>query len=654
MDLSKSGVSFSNDIAGMAIASKGMRLEMDEFQDVMKNNTGKFIALGGNVTRGAEAFAKLSEEFMSSEFIPRLREAGFSHKELNEILAMQMATRRLGEKDDVASRKAAIEAAAKLATEMDLQAKLTGKSREEQMATMKKAREDMAIEAKMRQMAAERGISVEEMRQKYAESYNQAVLSGTEQSFREAVLYGRAVSKEAAMEGIGAGQSAFQSSIKSGMAFVKGDFEEASELQKKARTETIEYQRTAQAQNLAMIPSNNAAVQSIHKVMKATMGTFDSLDAVSKRADMKDKDTSEQAKFAKEEAQRAQKGVNELGQEASGASKALINFKDRVGDYEAALYKNIGGYLNKQLGPGLGQLSDQSLGVSTRGPGGEKTTVSKELDRVMQAGLSGEKQEGAPPDSRLGFTPRTSQNKSDLPGAETLRGAAAFIKEGSDLLVKGVNAFNVSGKPQMFGGTPGAFNKLFVDFGAKTEADLHGKEAVLNEKQMMNLVTGVKENSVSDAVNKLTYTISGSKMMPADISDVKPVQSNVSKAMMDTMKQQENLFQSLDVKSMMAPLQNMDFEKQFKEKFVPKADTKDSATQKADEMGMSQAFNEALIEKQKLSMSGKDTKATLDDVVGSLNNLNTKIERLLDAQLDLGTRQIKATKSNNSNIYSRA
>jgi hypothetical protein len=53
-------------------------------------------------------------------------------------------------------------------------------------------------------------------------------------------------------------------------------------------------------------------------------------------------------------------------------------------------------------------------------------------------------------------------------------------------------------------------------------------------------------------------------------------------------------------------------------------------------------------------MSGKDTKATLDDVVGSLNNLNTKIERLLDAQLDLGTRQIKATKSNNSNIYSRA
>jgi hypothetical protein len=105
---------------------------------------------------------------------------------------------------------------------------------------------------------------------------------------------------------------------------------------------------------------------------------------------------------------------------------------------------------------------------------------------------------------------------------------------------------------------------------------------------------------------------------------------------------------------MMAPLQNMDFEKQFKEKFVPKTDTKDSAAQKADEMGMSQAFNEALIEKQKLSMSGKDTKATLDDVVGSLNNLNTKIERLLDAQLDLGTRQIKATKSNNSNIYSRA
>ena len=227
-ELSKTGASFSNDIVGMTVAAKGMRLDLEEFQDVIKNNAANFTGLGGSVTRGAEAFARLSEDFMDSPFIDGLKQAGYTNKELNEVLALQMSMQRYTFKEDEASRKSSIESAGKLANEMDLQAKLTGKSREEQMANMKKAREDMQIEAKMRQIGIEKGPEAEAAaRKEFAARMNEAQLRGTEQLFKESILYGTAVSKEAAMQSITAGQGAFQAQLEAGRAFSKGEFEKS-------------------------------------------------------------------------------------------------------------------------------------------------------------------------------------------------------------------------------------------------------------------------------------------------------------------------------------------------------------------------------------------------------------------------------------------
>ena len=150
-DLSKSGMNFSGDVVGMTAGIKGMRISNDEFSDIMKKNSAGFTALGGNVTRGAEAFTKLAGEFQRSEFTDSLIAAGYTNKELNEVLAMQLTTGKMALRDDKESKRVAIESAAALAKEMDMMAKLTGKSREEQMATMQKLKDDMAIEAKLRQ-----------------------------------------------------------------------------------------------------------------------------------------------------------------------------------------------------------------------------------------------------------------------------------------------------------------------------------------------------------------------------------------------------------------------------------------------------------------------------------------------------------------------
>jgi hypothetical protein len=516
---------------------------------------------------------------------------------------------------------------------MDLQAKLTGKSREEQMATMKKAREDMAIEAKLRQMAAERGISTEEMRQQYSEQYNAAVLAGVETSFRESVLYGTARSKEAAMEQFGAGQATFKSSIEAGRKFVEGDLKATSEALKRAQAEGVEYQRSAQAQQIAMIPNaTNPVVQATHKVMKQTMGTFDSFDAISQRADMRGKLIEEQAKFREEEARRAQQGVNDLGVEASGASKALINFTGRVGDYEAALYKNVGTFVNERLGPGLGQLADTKLSATISKPGQKDTTVSRELDVTLQKGLRGPTEEEKAkaeemrrrnPNVAFGDRLSGATERSPVLGGEFLRDAASSIKTGTDMLVQGLGKLNFEEeKPSLYGGTPGFFNEIVHDFGAETTALLHGKKAVLNEKQLLDMAKGINTSAFAESVGALkAVTVSNNTA-----SDV-----------------------SMNPRSMMGSLQNMDLEQKFRSMTTDLSKNPDikTAMQTGQSILKTESVNTDL-------MGKRETKATLDDVVGSLNSLNNRMERLLTTHEDIGNKQIRATKSNNSNIYARA
>jgi prophage DNA circulation protein len=113
-DLSNSGANFGNDMVAMKAAQMGSRVSMEEFTDTIKKNNTSFIGLGGNVSKGAENFAKLTNEMYTS-YAPvtdSLRQQGITNKELNDTLALQIGFQRGTFQDNKQSREESIMAVA--------------------------------------------------------------------------------------------------------------------------------------------------------------------------------------------------------------------------------------------------------------------------------------------------------------------------------------------------------------------------------------------------------------------------------------------------------------------------------------------------------------------------------------------------------------
>jgi hypothetical protein len=159
--LSKSGANFSNDIIGMNVAAAQSRLSLNDFANVIANNGKNMAGLGGSVTRGAEAFGKLSKSFFDSNAGNELQQMGYTAKEVNEVLALQASTSRYTMGVEGEAGKSSRRAAADLAKEMDAIAKLTGKSKEEQMNAAKEAAANQAYQSKLMTMTEEEKAKAE-------------------------------------------------------------------------------------------------------------------------------------------------------------------------------------------------------------------------------------------------------------------------------------------------------------------------------------------------------------------------------------------------------------------------------------------------------------------------------------------------------------
>lgn len=650
-DLSKSGINFSGDVMGMTASIKGMRVSNEEFAEIMKKNSAGFNALGGNATRGAEAFAKLAQEFQASEFTDSLVAAGIGNKELNEILAMEMTTKKMAIRDDKESRRAAIESAAALAKEMDMMAKLTGKSREEQMAQMQKVKDDMALEAKIRQMAAEQGITDEaeigKLRKNVTEQIAQAEMQGRGQLLKESFIYGQAVSKEAAQQQISVGNQAFQATVNQGRALMAMNFKESEEQGKAARRGLVDFQKSAEGLQIALLPGQNQFTEDTHKMMKATQAYRDSLAAIEQEAAFKGKSTAEIEKEAERRAKEAMEGRDKEGKQVNQSTEAMVKLQQRAKDVESAFYNHLILPLEKDLRPSIKMISDQFLvGTSVRPGSRDVVTFEQTVGSALKTGY--ERAKDAPDRSKMtpaqeaaydvslsrdlrqgfenyGKTTSKAIAESIAVAGQVAADAAKVTKAGAQAAVEAAQPTPTPRRRDL--GSIGATNNLFEDFGQGTLMELHGKETVLTENQFKDLAKGIRSTSIAEV---------------AQIQSDKSGTGQVFKEMMQKLGQEK--------------VSDRGSGQVFKEMMQK------IGQENANDQGSSQMIKEAMTVSDSAKSTAKkedtvvriDKKATLDDVVTSLNQLNIKLSQLVETNLEIGSKQIRATRSNSRNLFERA
>jgi hypothetical protein len=397
-DLSKVGAGFSNDIVGMTAAAAGTRMPLGEFAGVIKENAANLSGFGGNVTRGGEEFARLSKR-MFDDYAPntdQLRQMGLTNKDLNELLMIQSVSTRSKMKDGDEKDKKLIENAMALGTEMDLMAKLTGKSREAQMEQQRKNQQDMAFEAAIRRKTI--GMSGDEALEFEKNARNQlrdAQLRGQEAVFKDVFATGTIKSKEAAAQ---ASINQEQASATMKQAQVSADKTmDAKERERQANVAAAEgrraFDKDMQNDTKLMYASLGEQGGTVGKVMRDSMGANieyqRNLEATATKMGIVMKTDEDRAKVQKqmeEDAKSAAAGKKADGTQADASTKALVNLGARAGDVESAFMNKVVKPLNEQVNPAFNKLAEGVLGATTKG--GTETKV-KAAEREIDEGAAG-------------------------------------------------------------------------------------------------------------------------------------------------------------------------------------------------------------------------------------------------------------------------
>ena len=149
--LSSTGAAFGNDMLETRRSAAQMGLSLDEFAGLITNNAGNLAALGGSVTLGAERFKKMNDNIKKSGDFAALKNMGFTVEEVNEGMGDYIdLQRRMGTLQGKSTAELAAGSADYL-KQVDLLAKVTGKTREEAEKALREQAADAAIRGMMNQ-----------------------------------------------------------------------------------------------------------------------------------------------------------------------------------------------------------------------------------------------------------------------------------------------------------------------------------------------------------------------------------------------------------------------------------------------------------------------------------------------------------------------
>ena len=515
--LSNTGNSFNNDIVGMRIAAANSRMSFEEFAAVQSKSAKDFAGLGGNVAKGGMAFSEFSKTFFDSGLTENLRQMGYTSKDLNEVLAVQIGFQKSTTDTSVAGQIKASQAAADLATEMDLIAKQTGKTRKEQEASLEKAKADGQIEAKMRLIGLKEGPEAEaKARAAFAEKYIQAEAMGTGQVFKEMFATGTVRSQEAAMQ-MGLLGEAARGTAESAKQLSRGQIEASQSAMESAKVGNLANQKNEAILN-ATVYGSGAVADVGKKYIEANDTMYHGTKKTADAMGMTLKSTEDFGKALGAN----RKSIQDEQEARHGATAALIAAKARADDLRAATANVVAAPLNRQGSvtdtAGMNIYNQLNQGV------GARDTAAQTAAQYRQAAISnatdprgsGRAEAG----SRAGIEgvarslgAETAVQRLDQVAGGAVQGATNVVNKvanfGADVLdVLNFNAKNIN-LPNRDEGTLGKTGQPFepADFIGKVQKG----EMVLTPDQAQKFLTGAKMEGMANAVQEMAKSMPGQK-----------------------------------------------------------------------------------------------------------------------------------------------
>lgn len=334
--LARSGATFDNNLFGISSAVAKTRMDFREFSDFMQDQGKNLTGLGGSVTRGTEQFVKLSDTFQQEA--KSLRYLNYTTKEMNDLLALTVSTRRVVDMNDATQRASVIKSAEYLGTNLDKLAKLTGRQREDLLNQLADKQRLSSFNSKMelmRRTMNEKEFAAYEESVKAQLAYAESVGQGS--SYMELVTKGYVSSAQAAMELQlqGPGNLIGQAAI----AFNKGLTDTGNELMKQGVPKALE---VANSNQVLMM---NTVSEDLHEFGGVISSISQKTDSVLKGANATiapneryARDMTQALSILEKQVEASQKGLDENGNRVNQFYTAAVDISTALEGVKAGTF----------------------------------------------------------------------------------------------------------------------------------------------------------------------------------------------------------------------------------------------------------------------------------------------------------------------------
>lgn len=570
----KYGVSLNNDLGMFGKGLAYSRMSSEEFVRTFERNSVGLGVLGGTADRAAKNFMAMAKDFQENPIARQLQETGVAASEMNGFLVQQLSNRRTLDITDANARKAAIEATLSLNLEMDALARQTGKSRQAQMDDLKKEQAKAEVQAMYLQLGEKGRIQFDAMQ------IAMGPLGAGARSLASEIATGGVRTKEGAAQlaAMGPAGASFQAAVKQQMAARTDDEKKAAEAaMKRAQQEITAYQKTDQYLNMVRMDQQTEVGKARAQALVENQYINSELAA---EKENRGKTQAEIEAARKKEIAEAQSGkptaaLGATSADGSKAGQAINQSKIVAQDIRAGMgpYFDVANQKAGQAVDYLKEISNKTPNLKAILSQGNAEEKSAQFKKGM---------ESLTPNVLLG--PTASSNPANRPS-------------GMPSVTENL--------PRRDVGSLGSVGKLIEDFGKGTPMMLHGKEGVITEKQLKDIVGGTMaagKKSVAAPQNIMGQF----GPMISDMQTQMKTKMVEAQAQMPTIESMKGMFGGMGVPQSAPP----------------------SEASSAPTGG---------------------NNATLNEVVGSLDMLNKQMAQLLSQHDEIGRLQVRATKSTSGN-----